>query len=230
MMILITGSGSGLGKHLAINFARNNHDILIHYNTSVEGAAETAATVRKQGRKAEILQADLADPDEISQMFSKIESSGQIPQVLINNAAVFPEKIPFRKMSVDYWDEVMNTNLRAQMICIREFAKIAPPESRIVNIASLGGREVWKERTAYNVSKAGLLHLTKAAASELAPEITVNSVSPVSIAMDDKKRLNRSAPEKKLIMGRQASPEEVFECVNFFVECRHFITGQNLEL
>ena len=228
---LITGSGRRIGKALAIKFAEKGWDIIVHYFHTADGAEDTVKQIEALGRKSFIIKADLRDETQIMSAFDKAFEKMGIPQLLINNSGIFPDKKPISETGIDDWDNVMNINLRSQFLCAREFAKAAG-KGRIINIGSLGGLEAWDRRTVYNVSKAGVIHLTKALAKELAPGFSVNCVCPGSILIpgepgpaDQDMRSVSKIPKNRL-----GNVEDVFDAVYFFATASDYITAQTINV
>jgi len=177
---LVTGSGRRLGRQIAIALAESGFDIVVNYNRSRDEAMKTLSRIRELGRDAIVIKADITKGSQVKRMVEKaIEKFGQI-DVLVNNAAIFPKPVKFWEISDELWDYVINTNLKGQFLCSREVVKfmLERKKGKIINIASLGGLQVWTEHIAYNVAKAGLIMLTKAMAKALAPYITVNAIAP----------------------------------------------------
>ncbi|MCX6156060.1 MAG: SDR family NAD(P)-dependent oxidoreductase [Candidatus Kapabacteria bacterium] len=226
--IIITGAGRRIGKGLALEFAKKGWDIILHYNKSEESALALAGQIKLIGRHVFSLKADLRKKDEIKKMYEKIKSDFEIPVALINNAGIFPPPKPLNEIDEDFVDNVLNINLKAALWCSREFSLISNHDSSIVNVSSLGGREVWKYRMTYNVSKAALIHLTKSLAVELAPKIKVNCVCPGSIEIPDDPAEHPLPDYSKIPAGRNGTVADVFAAVQFFVDCPNFISGQIL--
>lgn len=228
--ILITGSGKRLGRNLAELFSKKGYKIIIHFHQSENGAKDLYKQITDNGGEAFMIKADLTNAKNIKKMFSDLKDKVGNIDILINNAAILPDKMALDSIDEIFWDSVMNINLRAAMLCSREFVKNAQEGARIINIASLGGQEVWDKRISYNVSKAGLLHLNKALARELAPKISVNSVSPGTVYMPEESSDDLILSADKIPMQRYGSAVDIFEAVYFFAECTRYITGQNLNV
>lgn len=229
--VLITGAARRLGRGLALNFAKVNWNIAIIYNSSDERALSTKNELIELGIKAEIYKADVRDSNQVRQAMEAAFSDFNKIDVLVNNSGIYPEPTSLENINDELWDNVINTNLRGEFYTAREFSKYAQSGSKIINIASLGAFEIWKQRLPYNVSKAAIIQLTKALARELAPKISVNSVSPGSIYMpDDPAKQDLAIDITKFPMQRYGLIEDVFDAVRFFAECSSFITGQNLNI
>lgn len=228
--VIITGGGRRLGKHLALNFAKKGYNVVIHYNSSSESAIETQKEILDLGVDSILLKADLRNLVELERLFADAaEHYGKL-DVLVNSAAVLPRQMAVNEISEVDWSDVMNVNLKAYLFGSQQFAKYSADSAKIVNIASLGGQEIWRNRLLYNVSKAGVLQLTKALAREYSPKISVNSVSPGIVSIPDEPSENDTLNPKRIPFGRYATPEEIFEAVYFFAECSNYITAQNLNV
>lgn len=223
---LITGAARRLGKHLAIGFAKKGWNIILHYNQS--NPDDAINHIKQFGVDIFPIKFDLQNSEEIIEGFETIKKNSIIPNLLINNAAIFPEKKSILETSIDEWDRVLNINLRAAFITSKEFSKIAPTGSRIINIASEGAHKIWKERITYNVSKSALVTLTKALARELAPRISVNSISPGYIKFEDNRETPEIIPEERIPKGRYSSPVDIFEIVYFLATSTDYLTGQDI--
>lgn len=227
--VLITGSGRRLGRGLAIEFARKGWDILIHFNSSHESALQTKEYIENNfGVKVFVFCSDLSNIKESIKNFEDVFEKVQVPKVLVNNAAIFPKKLNLDEIDEPIWDATLTINLKAYLFISKVFANYAPEGSRIVNIGSLGGIETWKGRIPYNISKAGVIQLTKSLAKELAPRITVNCVNPGTIFIPyEQNQIDAPLiPAERIPMQRYGTVMDVFDAVFFFATCSNFITGQ----
>jgi len=223
--VIITGSAKRLGRGLAIEFAKKGWNIILHYNSSQDEAIATAEQIRAFGVKVFPIQFDLSNYQAIEEGFEKIKVEFSFPNVLINNAGIFPPLITLQDIIPESWDSIMKVNLNAHLYTSKFFTKYAADNSRIINIASVGGLEVWKHRIPYNVSKAGVIKLTRVLAKELAPRFSVNSISPGTITFEEDP-VNDSA--EKYPMKRFATVQDIFEAIYFFATATNYITGQNI--
>jgi NAD(P)-dependent dehydrogenase (short-subunit alcohol dehydrogenase family) len=228
--VIITGGGKRLGRHLALNFAKNGYNVVIHYNTSYEMAKTTHQDILNMGVDSIMIKADLRNLGEIERLFNTASTHYGKLDVLVNSAAVLPRQMPVSEITELDWEDIMNVNLKAYLFASQQFAKYVSDSAKIINIASLGGQEIWKNRLLYNVSKAGVIQLTKALAREFAPKIAVNSVSPGIVSIPDEPSENDTLNPNRIPYGRYATPEEIFEAVLFFAECSNYITAQNLNV
>jgi NAD(P)-dependent dehydrogenase (short-subunit alcohol dehydrogenase family) len=226
--IFITGSGRRIGKALALKFAAEGYNVAVHYNNSEESAYDAVEQIKSMGRNSIAVAGDVRSVDQMRSAFERAAEHLGGLNILINNAGIFPRQRHLSGLSVDEWDRVININLRGEMICAKIFAEMASNSSRIVNIASLGGMEIWKQRIHYNVSKNGVIQLTRALARELAPTITVNCVAPGAIIVPDEPSVHdkEMVADQRIPMGRYGTPDDIFDAVYFFATCSSYITGQ----
>lgn len=231
---LVTGAGHRLGRAIAVALAEAGANIVVHYRSSEGPARETVRRVESAGRAATLRRADLADPDAVAALVGGIAESPGALDILVNSAASF-ESEPFEEIDAARWDAVMAVNLRAPFLAIRHAAPLLRASSTgvpgaVVNIADLSGRVPWKEFAHHSVSKAGLLHLTKAAAKELGPGIRVNAVVPGPIlpppGEDPDSDAWRSRGER-LPLRRTGDPVDVGAAV-VFLAANDYITGEAL--
>ncbi len=233
--VLITGSARRLGRATALRYAERGYSIVLHYHSSEQRVHTTAKEVRELGAEVVIVYGDISKEDDCILIFETLEQLQCIPMIIVNNAGVFPEKINLKDMDSTYWEATYNINLRAQLFIAREFVRLIDRIAhkgifRIINIASLGGIETWKYRTAYNVSKSGVIQLTKSLASELAPKFIVNCICPGAISQpnDFSEQDAGLVPIQRIPMGRYGDADDIFDAIYFFSTCSPYITGQIL--
>ena len=233
--VFITGSAKRLGRACALRFAQRGYDIILHYHTSEDRAFQTAEEIRQFGANITIVHGDISNEKDINDIFTSISEQGIVPSIVVNNAGVFPDKVPLRDIEMSLWDEIYHINLRSQFLISREFVRIAENSSsndvfRIINISSLGGIETWKNRAPYNVSKSGVIQLTKSLASELAPKFAVNCVCPGAISQPDDfaEQDNGLVSLHRIPMQRFGTADDIFDAIYFFSTCSPYITGQIL--
>jgi pteridine reductase len=228
---LITGGAQRVGKGVALALAREGAQIALHYGMSGDAAAHTAAEIANLGVEAFPIQADLFEPSAIEALMEAVSTHFGRLDVLVNSAAGF-EKGAFDEISADDWDRVLAVNLRAPFMLSQRAARLMRSTTRdsaglIVNIADLSGVQAWVGSAHHAVSKAGLIHLTKVAARELAPHIRVNAILPGSIlpppGVDEASERWRETT-RRIPLERAGSPDEVGQAVVFLAQ-NDFITG-----
>ncbi len=236
--VFITGAGRRLGRGMALFFAKKGWNVCVNYNTSHTGALQTVRQINiigeaALGQRGIALKADVRSKSQLEYAFDMATREfGAPPDVLVNNAGIFPPPSTLQNISKELWDEVLSVNIGGEFVAAQIFSSIAFENSRIINVASLGGLEVWKHRIPYNVSKAAVIHLTKALARELAPRLSVNCVCPGAISIPDEPSESDSAmiPPSRIPMQRHGTTEDVCSAVYFFATCSPYITGQILSV
>jgi 3-oxoacyl-[acyl-carrier protein] reductase len=211
---VVTGAASGIGKGIAIAFAREGADIVVADKVDESGAAEVIAGIRAHGREPLFVHVDVADETSVNHMAAmSLEHFGRV-DILVNNAGIFTESL-LEKMPVDDWDRVVNTNLRGTFLCTRALINqmLERGDGRIINIASQLGQIGGGSVSHYAASKAGVIGLTKSLAREVASRgVLVNAVAPGPIEtplLDSETEEWRSAKLAELPIGRFGTVDEV---------------------
>lgn len=178
---LITGGSRGIGRGIAIGFAREGADIIVNYRTRSDRAEEVVKIIQGMGRRTASLQVDIGDTEIIPDFIERAWGIFGRIDILVNNAGIAQFQ-DFLTMSFEEWREVLSVNLDGVMLCSQIVARKmieAGIRGKIINVSSINGFQVEKNHAHYNVSKAGLDMLTKSMAVELGPYgINVNSLAP----------------------------------------------------
>jgi NAD(P)-dependent dehydrogenase (short-subunit alcohol dehydrogenase family) len=211
---LVTGAASGLGKGIAIAFAREGANVIAADTVEEVRAAEVLAGIRVHGGEALFVQTDVSNETSVRSMADAALTRFGRVDILVNNAGIFTESL-IENMAVDDWDRVVNTNLRGTFLCTRALIgqMLDRGDGRIINIASqigqIGGRSVGH----YAASKAGIIGLTKSLAREVSARgVLVNAIAPGPIEtpmLDDESEEWRSAKFAELPIGRFGMVDEV---------------------
>ena len=231
---LITGASKGVGRGIALELARRGADVAINYNADREGAEETAAEVHECGRRAVVVQGNVAVSAEVDRVFdAALEAFGRL-DILVNNAGV-QTFAPLLELSEEEWDRVIDTNLKGCFLCTRRAGRHMKENGggRIVNIGSGCNKLAFPKLVSYTASKGGIEMFTKVSAVELGPwRITVNCVAPGAIEIE---RTRHEAPDfagswaAQTPLGRVGTPLDVARAVAFFASAdAEFISGQTL--
>lgn len=233
---LVTGAAKRLGRSIALGLARSGANVVVHHGHSSQEAEETARDIEDLGVEAVPVQADLEDPAAVESLFETIASRCGRLDILVNSAASFRRQ-PLPDISVDDWDSVISLNLRAPWLCLRQGGALMKASGGndsergvVVNISDLTGVRPWLGYSHHGVSKAGLIHLTRIAARELAPEVRVNCVVPGAILPPPGMSVEDPGWKEKadiLPLKRTGSPEAIVEAVLFLVR-NSFVTGSVL--
>ncbi|MCH7626552.1 MAG: enoyl-[acyl-carrier-protein] reductase FabL [Chloroflexi bacterium] len=174
---LITGGSRGIGKAIALEFARGGADIAFNYMRNHAAAAETEKEILSLGVRCLRVKAHLADSDKIRGLFSEIEGEFGGLDVLVNNAASGVQRDAL-ELEEKHWDWAMDINAKAPWLCSVQASRLMKNGGHIVNITSQGSQKVLPYYLSVGASKAALEALTRYLAVELAPKgISVNAVS-----------------------------------------------------
>lgn len=228
-VVFITGSGRRIGRNLALRFAGKGWNVVVHYRTAHEGAERTLADIQDSGGEGVLVQGDVRRPDDMRRCVEEgAERFGRI-DLLVNNAGIYPDPVPLLDVEESMWRQVIETNLYGEFFTAQAVARVMMQQGTkgsIVNIASLGAFQTWKNRIPYNVSKGGVIHLTRALARALAPDITVNAVAPGVILIPDEPAAGSLLSPERIPMRRHGSTDDIFNAVWFLGVEATYITGQ----
>jgi 3-oxoacyl-[acyl-carrier protein] reductase len=225
---IVTGSGRRLGRRIALALAGNGFDLVVNYLHSATGARQTVDLIHKMGRKAIAVRADVAKKADAQQLIHKTISQFGRLDLLVNNAAIFIES-PWNETTEQIWDRTVDTNLKGTFFCCQSAASymITKKHGRIINIASLGGIQAWKEHLPYSISKAGVIMLTRCLAKALAPLIAVNAIAPGTIIIDGEESPDQlHIPIDKIPLKHYGKPADITDLVLFLATTANYITGQ----
>jgi 3-oxoacyl-[acyl-carrier protein] reductase len=211
---VVTGAASGIGKGIAIAFAREGADVVVADKVAEAGAADVLAAIRTHGREALFVRTDVSDAASVQSMAdAAIARFGRV-DILVNNAGIFTESL-LESLPIDDWDRVVNTNLRGTFLCTRALIgqMLARGDGRIINIASQLGQIGGTSVAHYAASKAGIIGLTKALAREVSRRgVLVNAIAPgpiITPMLDDESDAWRDAKLAELPIGRFGTVDEV---------------------
>lgn len=210
---LITGGGTGLGREIAVQLAREGMHVTINYSRSEQDALDTVKELQELGVKAQAIQTDLSGPTavaDIKQMIEGVaESFGRL-DLLINNAGVtkfvaFPNLDELEEAD---WDYILKVNTKVPFFTTRAAVPIMRQNGggQVINTTSVAGTRAAGSSIAYAVSKAGMTHLTKCLAVALAPDIRVNAVAPGLLLT---RWGQKFSPEQIKAMAQQAPLKKV---------------------
>lgn len=185
-VVFISGASRGLGRALAIAFARAGATVTANYRTNKEEALKTLMELKKYNENNSMYCADVSSDADVSDMYSSVMKRYGKIDILINNAGINSDDY-VNLMSKQKWDNVINTNLTGVFLCTRYFSKnmIKNRNGKIINIASLKGQLGSEGQANYAASKAGVIGYSRSLAKELGPEgVSVNVICPGYIKTD----------------------------------------------
>ncbi len=234
--VLVTGASRGIGREIALRFAKAGYDAAIVYSSdaSKDKADEVASLISSCGSKALALKCDVSKSDEVNAMVASVlDAFGKI-DVLVNNAGITRDGLLMR-MTDQQIDAVLDANLKGVLYVIRAClpAMMKARSGRIVNLSSIVGLHGNPGQANYSASKAGIIGVTKSIAKEVASRnILVNAVAPGAIDTDMFASLGdkiREAIVGTIPLGRPGTAAEVAEAV-LFLAGQTYITGQVIQV
>lgn len=227
---LVTGSAHRVGKAIALELARCGVNILVHYGSSAAEATETVREIKSFGVDAFSVQADISSQTGVETTFTALREHFGRLNILVNSASNF-QKRDLLEISLEDWQNTINTNLTAPFLCTQAAAALMrendPSGGVIINILDKGALHPWRDYPHHGVSKAGLWMLTQVSAISLGPDIRVNAVIPgpvmkpagTNMSDDEWAKIGQRTPLK-----RTGSAGDVARAV-VYLASEDFITG-----
>ena len=232
---VVTGASRGIGRACALELARHGASVVINYTSNEEMANSCKAEIEGLGAKALVVQADVSKADDAKKLIEAAESEFGKVDILVNNAGINRDRT-IQRMSVEEWDEVVQTDLSS--IFYTTNAAVGGMRERgygrIINMSSVIGQMGNVGQANYSAAKAGMIAFTKTAAKEFARfGITVNAVVPGFVETDMVAALSDEIKTNLLgliPLGRFGTAEEVAAAVRFLCVEGGFFTGAQLSL
>ncbi len=234
---IVTGSGQGIGKAIALTFAKAGADLVISDINSTT-ARSTADAIDNLGRQTLMVPVDVCDRNQIDNMVNKTLEKFKAIDILVNNAGGGYPTVPLIEMAEEDWDRVVTFNLKSTFLCCKAVGKVMVPRRRgnIVNLASMAALGPLPLGANYSAAKAGVKNLTETLAVELAPfNIRVNALAPGVIETPLTTELFGKRPElkeqrlKNIPLKRLGKPEDIANVALFLAsDASGYITGQTI--
>jgi 3-oxoacyl-[acyl-carrier protein] reductase len=233
---VVTGSGRGLGKAIALKLAQMGANIVLNDIAASDAVDATAEEFKAAGYNVIVTKGDVRSFEDVEDMVKKaVEAFGSL-DILVNNAGITKDMLMI-KMSEKDWDDVLDINLKGAFLCTKAAARVMMKQRRgkIINIASVAGVMGNAGQANYSASKAGLIGLTKTTAKELASRnITCNAVAPGLI----QSKMTEVLPDKvkenylnNIPLGRFGTPEDVANVIGFLAsDDSNYVTGQVIHI
>ncbi|WP_088102379.1 SDR family NAD(P)-dependent oxidoreductase [Halalkalibacter urbisdiaboli] len=230
-VVIITGAGQGIGEAVAKAYGRHG-DCVIVADLNEQAANQTAEAMMNEGSEAHAVVCDVRKEEHIIELVRQVELQFERIDVLVNNAGIARASYP-NGITLEQWDNIINTNLRGAFLCTREVAKVMKKHQKgsIVNIASTRAFMSEPDSEAYAASKGGLIALTHASAASLQQDrIQVNSISPGWIHTGDEMEL-RAIDHDQHFSKRVGKPSDIARACLFLTNPDNdFITAENITI
>jgi NAD(P)-dependent dehydrogenase (short-subunit alcohol dehydrogenase family) len=237
---IVTGARRGIGKAVALAFARAGADLAIFDLIVADRKLnEVAKEIRKLGRRVVALKSDISQISDVDKMVEAILSKFGKIDILVNCAGVWIPGQTLLECSEENWDKVINTNLKGTYNCCQVCGKVMVRQGRgnIINLSSQVGINPGAGVGAYSISKAGIIMLTRQLALELGGyNIRVNAIAPGIVKTDFNLSFWQDPEKEKqaansVPLGRLAEPEDIADCAVFLAsEDSRYITGVTLKV
>ncbi|MBH0155848.1 MULTISPECIES: 3-oxoacyl-[acyl-carrier-protein] reductase [Fictibacillus] len=234
--VLVTGASRGIGRAIALYFARNGAKVAVNYSGSEAKANEVVNEIKENGGTAFAIKADISSSEDVTNMVKTVVEEFGSLDVLVNNAGITRDNLLMRMKEED-WDAVINTNLKGVFLTTKAVTRqmMKQRKGRIINIASIVGVSGNAGQANYVAAKAGVIGLTKTAAKELSSRgITVNAIAPGFIETDMTGKLEegiKSEMLRNIPLARFGQPDDIASAAAFLAsDASSYITGQTLHV
>ncbi|MEG0771256.1 MAG: 3-oxoacyl-ACP reductase FabG [Clostridia bacterium] len=204
--VLITGASKGIGRQMAIAFAKERYNVIINYNKSQDTAKALESELKASGYSVVAIKADISSEEEVQKMIYEGYSLFSSIDVLINNAAISSIKL-FTDITLEEWNEIFSVNVNGTFNVTKAVLNkmINAKYGKIINVSSIWGMVGASCETHYSATKGAIISLTKALAKELGPSnINVNCIAPGVIATE----MNDNLTVEELDMLKEDTPLE----------------------
>ena len=231
---IVTGGRRGIGRAIALTFAEAGADVAI-CDIVVEGGEMEAVAeeIRKFGRRSLAVQTDVTQKAQVDNLVQRVMDEFGVIDILVNNAGIIA-RVPLLETPEDLWDKVIDTNLKGYYLCCQAVGKgmVERKKGNIINAASIAA---FRGGSSYNISKAGVVNLTRGLARELASyNIRVNAIAPGEV-ITDMMEFAWSVPERRkqieagIPLGRFAEPSDISSVALFLAsDLSSYVTGATI--
>ncbi len=235
---VVTGGGRDIGRAISVQLAKEGASVVVNYNSSRKGAAETVKEIESFGGKAIAVKADVSNVRSIKRLKSKtVKAFGKEVHILVNNAGGLFARRTLQELDEEFYDLVMNVNFKSTVFVMQVFEPLMGEGSSIINLSSLAARDGGGGGSSlYASSKGATTTFTRAMAKELGPKgIRVNAICPGMIATkfhdDFTKDEIRTIVAGKTPVRREGRADEVADLVVYLASDKSsFVTGANFDI
>jgi len=228
-VVVITGSSSGIGKTTAIRFAKEGCKLVINYRINKVGGVEALNELKKYSEGI-LVQADVSEPKGVDKLFDEVIKKFGTVHILINNAAIPNDKVPYLEASYEDILELVRTDLIGPMLCTKRAITYMQKQrfGKIINTSSIRGIEHGGRSVVYAASKAGINSFSKTLAKMVAPNIQVNAVAPGFVKTRNYDNMSKEQINsfiEQTYLKRWVTEDEIADAF-IFIAKNDAITGQ----
>lgn len=218
-VVLVTGSSRGIGRSIAVKFAKEGANVIVNYKNSEKEAEVITEIISSYGNECICIRADVASEEDVKNMIEEIIKKFGHLDVVVNNAGIAIDS-DFDAKKIKDFQDTLNTNLIGVFLVSKYASKYMMEKQygKIINVSSTNGIDTTPYSLDYDASKAGLINLTRNLAIEFSPYINVNAIAPGWVETE----MNSELPKKylqeekeKILLKRFAEPEEIADLVLF---------------
>lgn len=235
-VVLVTGSSRGIGRSIAVKFAKEGANVIINYKSSDKEAEAITEIISSYGNDCACMKADVASEEDVKKMIEEIIKRFGHLDVVVNNAGIAIDS-DFEDKKIKDFQDTLNTNLIGVFLVSKYAAKYMMDKKygKIINVSSTNGIDTtYPYSMDYDASKAGLINLTRNLAIEFSPYINVNAIAPGWVETE----MNSDLPKKylqeekeKILLKRFAEPEEIADLVLFLASDKaRYIDGEVIRI
>ena len=233
-LVLVTGSGTGIGREIALEFAREGASVALHYAHSADGAESAVKEILSMGCKAKAFKADLQDVEQAKKFaMDAVDFLGGI-DVVVNNAGI-TMTLEFEKVTPEQFDTLYNVNIKSSFFITQTVlpAMLKRGKGVVINLTSIHGIRAFAGSTVYGGTKGAIISYTRELAIELAPKnIRVNAIAPGSVPVENQFKLGSADLEtvgKTIPCGFAGRPLDIAKVAIFLAsEDSRYIVGQTI--
>lgn len=238
-VVWVTGSSTGIGRAIAINFAEYGAKVIVHGNSNKEDAEKTLEAVKEKGAEAILVMGDVSDRQQVSQMIETIKEKFSKIDILVNNAGTMVKRAKIEEIDAETLQRIIDVNFSSVVYVTQAVLPLMRSQEKgsIINMTSIAARNGGGGgAVAYASAKAAVSTLTRGLAKELAGDnIRVNGIAPGIITTPFHERY--STPELRLNMagqvpmGREGTPDEIAGAALYLAsDVAGYITGEIIEI
>ncbi|MDB6092666.1 MAG: short-chain dehydrogenase/reductase [Verrucomicrobia bacterium] len=237
--VLVTGAATGIGREVALEFARRGADVVVHYVPGVEDPGTVRQEIRALGRRVEVIGADFSDPLASTSLAERAVAAFGGIDCLVNNAGITFNR-PFLEVTAEQFDRLWHVNFRAQFLLTQVVVRdmLRRGSGAICNLSSIHGLAGAPEHSAYAATKGAIIAYTRSLAVELAHQgIRVNAIAPGWVTVENYSKAipgfneedARKAAAEKIPLGRSGEKSEIAKLAVFLCsDDAGYIVGQTI--